>query len=78
VASAADPGTVHQAHAPHVPHQVNKQKEQRVKIQPAYYLAIGLVLGGLVGVLLDNIVLWAGAGLVLGAALAAAARRPQG
>jgi len=49
-----------------------------VKIQPAYYLAIGLVLGGLVGVLLDNIVLWTGAGLVLGAAMAAAARRSQG
>jgi hypothetical protein len=49
-----------------------------MKVQPAYWLGIGLVLGGLVGVLLDNIPLWAGGGLVLGAAMYAAAKRNQG
>ena len=46
-----------------------------MKARSEYYMAIGLVLGGLVGVVLDSIVLWAGAGLVLGAADAAAPSR---
>lgn len=49
-----------------------------MKVQPAYWIGIGLVLGGLVGVLLDNIWLWAGGGLVLGTAIYAATRRSQG
>jgi hypothetical protein len=44
-------------------------------MRTAYWIPIGLVLGGLMGVILHNVVLWAGAGLVLGAAVAAAQSR---
>ena len=35
-------------------------------------MAIGLVLGGLVGVLIDNMIIFAGGGMVLGLAIGAA------
>ena len=47
-------------------------------MRPEVFLAVGLVFGGLVGVLTDNIPLWAGAGLALGAGMAGLVRRRQG
>ncbi len=46
-------------------------------MRPEVFLALGLVFGGFVGVLTDNIPLWAGAGLVLGACIAGLVRRRQ-
>lgn len=49
-----------------------------MKVKPTLWVGIGLVIGGLFGVLLDNIPIYTGAGLAIGAALAMAARRRQG
>ena len=53
-------------------------EEDAMKVRPEIFVALGLVLGGLVGVLTDNIAVWVGAGLAIGAGMAAAAKRRQG
>lgn len=53
-------------------------EEEAMKLRPEIFVALGLVLGGLVGVLTDNIPVWVGAGLAIGAGMAAAAKRRQG
>ena len=58
--------------------QPAKEQEAIMQIKSGYWVAIGLAIGGLVGVLLDNIPVYAGAGLAIGAALAAWARRQEG
>lgn len=42
---------------------------QRKTSYTAIGMAIGLVLGGLVGLLIDNMIIFAGGGLVLGLAI---------
>jgi hypothetical protein len=59
-------------------HGLGGKEEERMKIKPEVFVALGLVIGGLFGVLLDNIPIYTGAGLAIGAGLAAAARRRQG
>jgi len=47
-------------------------KSQRKVSYKALSLAIGLVLGGIVGLVIDNMVIFAGGGLVLGLAIGSA------
>jgi hypothetical protein len=48
-----------------------------MKVKSGYWVAIGLVLGGLVGVLMHNIPVGVGAGLALGAGVSAYQRRQE-
>ena len=47
-------------------------KSQRKVSYKALSLAIGLILGGIVGLIIDNMVIFAGGGLVLGLAIGTA------
>jgi len=47
-------------------------KSQRKVSYKALSLAIGLILGGIVGLIIDNMVIFAGGGLVLGLAIGSA------
>ena len=49
----------------------NKNSEKRISYT-ALGLAIGLTLGGIVGLVIDNTVIFAGGGLVLGLAIGSA------
>jgi hypothetical protein len=49
---------------------INGKKERFGALGPA--LASGLVLGGLVGILIDKLIILAGGGMVLGLAIATA------
>jgi len=53
-----------------------KNNETRRKISnTALGLAIGLILGGIVGLIIDNMIIFAGGGLVLGLAIGLALDR---
>lgn len=47
-------------------------KSQRKVSYKALSLAIGLILGGIVGLIIDNMIIFAGGGLVLGLAIGSA------
>lgn len=50
-----------------------KNNQSQFKISyTALGLAIGLILGGIVGLIIDNMIIFAGGGLVLGLAIGAA------
>ena len=51
---------------------MSKNNHQRRISYKAIGLAIGLVLGGIVGLIIDNMIIFAGGGMVLGFAIAAA------
>ena len=53
----------------------NKNGTSRNISYTALGMALGLVLGGLVGILIDNMVIFAGGGLVLGLAIGSALDR---
>ena len=56
----------------------NKNSGKRISYT-AFGLAIGLILGGIIGLIIDNIAIFAGGGLVLGLAIGSALdnRRPK-
>jgi len=52
---------------------MSKNNESQRKISnTALGLAIGLILGGIVGLIIDNMIIFAGSGLVLGLAIGSA------
>lgn len=53
---------------------INRSSSRRMKFT-GLGLAIGLVFGGLIGVLIDNPIIFAGGGMVLGLAIGAALDR---
>lgn len=53
-----------------------KNSERRISYT-ALGLAIGLIFGGIVGLVIDNIVIFAGGGLVLGLAIGSALENRQ-
>jgi F0F1-type ATP synthase assembly protein I len=51
----------------------NQNNQSAIKITyKGLGLALGLVLGGLVGILIDNMIIFAGGGMVIGLAIGAA------
>jgi len=55
----------------------NKESNRSMRIS-GVGAALGLVFGGLVGVLIDNPIIFAGGGMVLGVAIGAAFDRRRG
>ena len=49
----------------------SQSKKARISVMGSS-MALGLVLGGLVGILIDNMIIFAGGGMVLGLALGTA------
>ena len=50
----------------------NKAKERTDVSRMGRFMALGLVFGGFLGLILDNLVLYSGGGMVLGLALGTA------
>jgi hypothetical protein len=54
-----------------------KSKERAGITRMGSFMALGLVFGGFVGLILDNLVLFSGGGMVLGLALGTALERKR-
>ena len=50
----------------------NKAKERTDVTRMGRFMALGLVFGGFLGIILDNLVLFSGGGMILGFALGTA------
>jgi hypothetical protein len=51
---------------------MSKNEKQRIISYKVLGLAIGLVFGGIVGLMIDNMIIFAGGGMVLGLSVGAA------